>query len=115
MRAGEEGGMAARMMPEVLAETEAGRRVHLLAELQAAFDELGVRCVLARRHRLVLWFDQSPCPPSGLLSPQLHIFSGRGDIATTDGEIYRLRSGGEYPAADPAAAAVSVLARCREQ
>ncbi len=67
---------------------------------------LGVRSVLARNHRLVLRSNCSPCEPSGLTEPQLHIFAPDGPvIATTDGTTYRLTSGTECPAADPAAVA----------
>lgn len=100
--------------PQVLAKDEASRRVLLLAELQAAFTALGVRCVLARKHRLVLRYNQGPCGPSGPVNPELHVFAGDGtDIATTNGATYSLASGGQYPADDPAATAAVVLARTR--
>jgi hypothetical protein len=100
--------------PQVLTEAEASLRVLLLTELQAAFAALGVRCVLARRHRLVLRYDRAPCGPSGPVSPELHIFAGdRTGIATADGTTYRLAGGGQYPAGDPAGAASAVLAALR--
>jgi hypothetical protein len=95
--------------PPILAESEAGRRMLLLTELQAALAECQMRSVLARNHRLVLRYNQHPCAPSGLTNPQLHIFGADWtDTATTDGTIYRLASGPEYPAADPPAAAAAI-------
>lgn len=88
----------------ILAEAEVSRRMLLLTELQAALAADGVRCVLARNHRLVLQYNAIPCHPSGLINPQLHIFAPDGtDIATTDGKTYSLASGGQCPADDPAA------------
>ncbi len=56
-------------------------------------------------HRLVLQYNRSPCEPSGLTNPHLHIFGPDGtDIATTDGTTFSLASGPEYPTAEPAAA-----------
>lgn len=96
--------------PQVLAETEVSQRGLLLAELRAAFAALGVRCVLARKHRLVLRYDVGAWEPSGPVNPELHIFAGdSADIATTDGTTYSLASGGQFPADDPAAAAAAVL------
>jgi len=81
----------------------------LLAELQDALAALGVRSVLARNHRLVLHYNHSPCEPSGLTNPELHIFAADGtDIVTTDGGTYRLANGNECPAGDPAAAATVI-------
>jgi hypothetical protein len=96
--------------PAVLSDSEAGQRVMLLGELHAALDNLGVRCVLARNHRLVLRYnDPPPLLPSGPTDPTLHIFGPAGTlVATTDGTVYRLDDGQEYPASDPAAAAAAI-------
>lgn len=95
--------------PPILAEGEAARRMLALAELQAALQAQQVRSVLARNHRLVLQYSAGPWEPSGLTNPHLHVFGPDGtDIATTDGMTYRLASGPEYPAADPAAAATAI-------
>jgi len=93
----------------ILTDAEVGRRMLLLAELQAAMATLGVHCVLARNHRLVLRYNDGPYGPSGLTDPDLHIFTPRGtDTATTDGTVYRLASGGEYSVADPSIAATAI-------
>ena len=90
----------------ILAKAEVTRRMLLLAELQDALAALGVRSVLARNHRLVLQYNRVPSGPSGMTDPQLHIFAPDGTcVATTDGTAYRLASGRQCPAADPAAAA----------
>ena len=95
--------------PPILAEADVCRRMLLLSELQTALEAQQVRSVLARNHRLVLHYSTSPCEPSGLTNPQLHIFGPhRTDIAATDGTTYTLASGSEYPAADPAAAASAI-------
>jgi hypothetical protein len=91
----------------VLDESEVGRRMLLLAELRSSLAELGVRSVVARNHRLVLRYNQVPLEPSGLTNPRLHIFCrSAARTAVTDGMSYRLDSGEEFPASDPAAAAV---------
>lgn len=94
----------------VLDDSEVADRLLLLAELQAALAGLGVRCVVASRHRLVLRYnDPPPLAPSGPTSPTLHIFAPDGTrTAATDGAVYRLDDGREFPAADPAAAAASI-------
>lgn len=94
----------------ILEDSEVARRMLLLAGLQARLARLGVRSVLARRHRLVLRFnDPPPLAPSGPTEPTLHVFAPGGtQIATTDGNVYRLDSGLELPASDPAAAAASI-------
>lgn len=98
----------------VLSETEAARRVSLLAELRGALESAGVRCLLARKHRLVLRYNQGPYEPSGMTDPQLHIFaSGGADVATTDGAVYRLASGAELAVTDPAAAAGAICRMTR--
>lgn len=100
--------------PEVLGEAEARRRALLLEELQAAFAGLGVRCVLARKRRLVLRYDVARCGSSGPVDPELHIFAGdHADIATTDGMAFVLSGGGRHPADDPLAAAAAVVAGAR--
>ncbi|HVB46066.1 MAG TPA: hypothetical protein VNF47_25620 [Streptosporangiaceae bacterium] len=94
---------------QILAEAEVSRRVLLLAELHAAFTALGVRCVLSRKHRLVLRYEAGLCGPSGPLDPHLHIFTDGGtEVATTDGAVYSLASGGQYPVDDPKAVAAKL-------
>ena len=93
----------------ILAQAEVTRRMLLLAELQGALEAQEIHSVLARNHRLVLLYNRVPSGPSGMTDPQLHILAPDGtDIATTDGTTYRLASGQEYPAADPAAAAALI-------
>lgn len=85
----------------------------LLAGLHEALHGLGVRCVLARNHRLVLekFKQDAPIGPSGLTNPVLHAFLPDGiHRVTTDGAHYRL-DGQELPARDPAAAASAICAR----
>jgi len=78
----------------------------LLDSLHAALDSFGVRCVLARNHRLVLRYNEAPLSPSGLTNPRLHIFLPCGTrTAVTDGTVYWLDTGEAAPAGDPAAAA----------
>jgi hypothetical protein len=92
--------------PPILAKADAARRMLLLTELQAALATLGVSCVLARNHRLVLQVSRKPCAPSGLTDPKLHIFGPHSTvIAMTDGTTFSLASGQQYPASNPAAAA----------
>ncbi len=96
--------------PLILGQAEASRRMLLLAELQSALAGLGVRGVLARKHRLVLLYNRSQCEPSGLTDPQLHIFAPSGiGLATTDGSAYILSSGEQVPASDPGAAAAAIV------
>lgn len=114
-----------RMMPDnnvqnaqrgdpVLSETEVASRVSLLAALRGALEEAGIRCLLARKHRLVLRYSQGPCEPSGMTDPQLHVFGPSGrDVATTDGAVYRLASGSEVAVTDPAAAADAICRMSR--
>jgi len=81
----------------------------LLTELQAALSGLGIQCVLARRHRLVLRYTENPVSPSGLTDPTLHVFAPAGTrIVSTDGITYRLDTGLQFPVLDPAAAAASI-------
>jgi hypothetical protein len=95
--------------PPIIEEREAARRMLILTELQAALTATGIRSILARNHRLILRYNQTPCAPSGLTDPQLHIFSPEGtDIATTDGTSFSLASGPQYPAASPIAAATNI-------
>jgi hypothetical protein len=83
----------------------------LLTELQAALDELGVRCVLARRHRLVLRYTAHPVPPSGLTDPSLHILASAGTrTVRTDGTTYQLDTGQKLPVSNPTAAAATICA-----
>jgi len=110
----ENGQRVTSASPPILAESDAARRMLLLAELQAALATLGVRCVLARNHRLVLQYSRSPCAPSGLTDPKLHIFGPDGsDIAVTDGITFSLVSGRQFPASDPAEAAAAIGHRQR--
>jgi hypothetical protein len=94
----------------VLDNDEAARRTLLLSELQAALAALGVQSIRARRHRLVLRYnDPPPLMPSGPTDPTLHVFTPAGTrVATTDGTAYRLDDGQELPAADPTAAAAAI-------
>jgi hypothetical protein len=94
----------------VLDETDAYLQACALSELQSALSALGVQSVRARRHRLVLRYnDPPPLLPSGPTSPTLHIFGpDRTHIATTDGTAYRLDDGRELPASDPASAAAFI-------
>lgn len=96
----------------ILTPPEAAARMELLTELQAALTGLGVQCVLARGHRLVLRYADSPVPPSGLTNPTLHVFTPGGTrTITTDGAAYRLSTGQELPADDPASAAALICLR----
>jgi hypothetical protein len=96
----------------ILSQTEADRRMLLLADLQSSLTGLGIRCVLARNHRIVMRNSKGPSEPSGLTDPQLHIFTPDGTcIATTDRAFYRLTSGHECPASDPTAAAAMIHSR----
>lgn len=93
----------------ILTNDEATGRMLFLTRLQAALEPMGIHSVLARKHRLVLRYNQSPCPSSGLTDPELRIFiNGRQALATTDGAFYRLTSGQQFPVTDPAAAAVGI-------
>lgn len=97
----------------ILGAGEADRRMLVLAGLHEALHGLGVRCVLARNHRLVLekFKHAAPIGPSGLTDPVLHAFlpDGIGHV-TTDGTRYRL-DGREFSAGDPAAAAAALCQR----
>lgn len=89
----------------ILSHDEVARRMLLLNALHAALDSFGIRCVLARNHRLVLRYNEAPVSPSGLTDPRLHIFFPCGTrTAVTDGAVYRLDTGETAPAGDPAAA-----------
>ncbi len=100
----------ARDQDAVLTVAEADRRAALLSALRDGLADLEVPCVLARNQRLVLRYNQADCGPSGLTDPVLHIFPAGGGArsATTDGSTYRLDSGEEFPASDPAAAATLI-------
>jgi hypothetical protein len=82
----------------------------ILAGLQAVLAESGIRCVLARRHRLVLRYnDSGPLEPSGFTDPALHFLAPDGTItATTDGAIYQISGGMQFPVGNPAAAAAHI-------
>ena len=95
--------------PPILAETEAARRLLLLAELQTSLATIGVRCVLAGTRRVVLRSNQAPAEPSGPTNPQLHVFTGEGTrVVTTDGAAYYLTGSPPCPVSDPAAAAARI-------
>jgi len=90
----------------ILSQAEAARRMLLLTDLKAALAHLGVSSVLARNQRLVLRYNQVPQEPSGLTDPRLHILTPAGTAGVTaDGDRYRLDSGEDMPASDPASAA----------
>ncbi|SRR6266487_4685437 len=90
----------------VLSEAEVACRMRLLARLEDALRARGVRCALARRHRLVLRYNQALFEQSGLIDPQLRVFTtGRTDVVSTDGTVFWLMSGDEIPVIDPGAAA----------
>ena len=96
----------------ILSEVEVASRMRRLAQLQTALEKAGVRCVLARKHRLVLRYNRGPGEPSGLTDPQLRLYcADRADIATTNGSFYRFASGYEFPVADPSAAAEAIVRR----
>ncbi len=101
----------------ILTDAEVSRRMMLLAELQGTLDALGVRAVLARNHRLVLKYNDSPVAPSGLTDPVLHVLIPSGTRAvTTDGTSYCCQSTGQWPVTDPAAAtAIAASLPAREQ
>jgi hypothetical protein len=104
----------ARRADTVLNETEVASRLNLLAMLRGALEAAGVRCLLARKHRLVLRYSEVPHEPSGMTDPQLHIFAPGGtDVATTDGAVYRLASGAELAVTDPVAAANAICRMSR--
>jgi len=91
--------------PPILTQAEAERRFVLLSTLQSALSAHSLISVLVGNHRLVLHADCRPLAPSGPTDPQLHIFTPDGtDVAATDGSTYRLASGRQCPADDPAAA-----------
>lgn len=48
----------------VLSEAEAERWMGLLASLKMALDARGISAALARRRRIVLRYDLSPCAPT---------------------------------------------------
>jgi hypothetical protein len=97
----------------ILTSAEVEARMLLLAELQTALGQKEIRCVLARKHLLVLRYNETPLSPSGLTDPSLHIFGSAGSfVASTDGVTYRLDNGEQFPASDPVAAA-ACIARSR--
>jgi hypothetical protein len=96
----------------ILSDTEVASRMRLLGQLRTALETAGVRCVLARRHRLVLRYNRGPHQPSGLTDPQLRLYSApQMDIVTTDGAVYRLASGGEFAVDDPSAVVEAITGR----
>jgi hypothetical protein len=93
----------------ILTPPDAAARMALLAELQATLTRLGIQCVLARHHRLVLRYAEGPVPPSGLTNPTLHVVAAGGtETITTDGATYRLSTGQELPADDSVSAAALI-------
>jgi hypothetical protein len=106
---------APKLIAPILTPPETAARMALLTELQAALTGLGVRCVLARRHRLVLRYTDKPLPPSGLTDPTLHVFTLCGtQIISTDGIAYRLNSDEELAATDDPPAAAAALIRLQQ-
>lgn len=96
----------------VLGPAEASRRAHLLAELHKSLGDLGVPCVLARTHRLVLRFSQPASQPSGPTDPRLYAYTPHGTrVITTDGSAYALPDGQSWPVTNPAAAAGHIVCR----
>jgi hypothetical protein len=99
-------GAATDKSGQVLDDAEAHRRLLVLAALQASLADLGIASTLARKHRLVLGYTDGT---AGLTDPELHVLGpGQVLVATTDGTVYRLGSAREYPADDPAAAAMLI-------
>jgi hypothetical protein len=95
--------------PPILFEGEVARRMQLLAELRCALSAKGFESVLARNRRLVLRYNKSPCAPSGLTDPTLHILGAdHVGVVTTNGTIYSLPGGQECPVANPAQAAQTI-------
>ncbi len=93
----------------ILHEGEVSRRMHLLAELRQALSATGVESVLARNHRLILRYSESPCAPSGLTDPTLHILGGGHEgIVTTNGAVYSLPGDRQCPVSHPAQAALTI-------
>ena len=89
------------MATPILDDAEVGTRKLLLGELQAALNDSGIHCALAGRQRLVLKYtEEPPHAPSGPTDPALHVFGSDPTVITTDGVVYRLRDGREFPVAD---------------
>lgn len=104
-----ESAQRAHRRDSILGQTDVASRKAVLTALKSALTAHGVPCVLAGRHRLVLRYSEGSQEPSGPTDPQLHIFTPGGkDVATTDGRVYRLASGQNFPAADPSAAALAI-------
>jgi hypothetical protein len=93
----------------ILSDAEACRRLALLGELRGALAGLGVRSVVARRHRLVLRYNTAPCEPSGLTDPRLHVLAGsRPCVVSTDGTTFTAE-GVTCAAGDVPAAAAAIM------
>ncbi len=75
---------------EILDETEAARRMRLLAALQGTLKQRQVRSILARNHRLFLRYNDGPGEPSGLTDPKLHVFGPQGHVVTIKNSTYVL-------------------------
>lgn len=93
----------------VLDDAEAHRRLLALAALKASLADLGIASILARKHRLVLRYNDRITGSNGLTDPELHVLGpAQIDVATTNGTVYRLGGAREYSAADPTAAAALI-------
>jgi hypothetical protein len=104
--------MTSRGRP-VLEDAEAERRRLLLARLQSVFLELGIECMLARNHKLVLRYSDGAAGPNGLTDPALWVFLPSGTVTiTTDGADYQLDDSREFPVADTSAAAAAICQSC---
>jgi hypothetical protein len=92
----------------ILGEAEVERRVLLLARLQAALAERGVQAVAGRHQRLALGVATGN--GSGPTDPRLYIYAPDGVTvrASTDGIVYRLDGGEQYPVTDRALAAAAI-------
>jgi hypothetical protein len=76
--------LASERLP-ILDDAEVAKRTLLLGELYAALAALGVRCVLARRHRLVLRYnDTPPLAESGPTDPASDAAAAAVFIACAD-------------------------------
>ena len=94
-----------------LRPSEVADRVGALAKLQSALAALGIRCVLARHHRLVLRSPAVSRCSSGQTDPRPHVLAADGPCTViTDGTAYRLDTGQVLQAADPATAAALIVA-----
>lgn len=89
-----------------LTSAEAALRRGLLEALRAALAQRRVDSAVAGRRTLVLRSARGGIRYRRyrqlLTDPQLYVFIGGGvDVVTTDGRVYRLPGGREFPVADP--------------